>query len=157
LGSVSGSGPVESGTMFLSAAIFLAILLAMSAFVYYGEREQSRVLREGRKTRATVVEKQKDRKGTKSLLLRLPDRPEVQPFWRVYLEADWDALKPGDALDYVCEREFPEAGVIGTPRKQNYAVAFALIFSVFVAPFLVIGTIIRRRERSRAGAGPSPG
>ena len=142
-------GPIDSGTMFLSAAIFLAILLGMSAFVYYGEREQARVLRVGVKTRVTLVEKQKDKKGTTSLLLRLSDE---QPFWRVYQGPDRDALKPGDSLDYVYEREAPEAGVVGTPVKYNYVFLVGLIFGGFVAPFLVFGVILKRRERAKAAA-----
>ena len=75
--------------------------------------------------------------------------PEVQPFLRVYQGPDRDALKPGDSLDYVYEREAPEAGVVGTPMKHNYIAMVALIFGGFVAPFLVFGVILKRRERAR--------
>lgn len=146
-----GAGPVDSRSMFAGAGCFSVILLGMSAFVLYGEGEEARILAQGTKTRVAVVEMQKDRKGTTSLLIRLPGR---EPFWRVYTGADRDRLKAGDTLPYAYESEYPEAGVLGAPAKRNNAGMFALVFGVFVAPFLLIGVILRRRERAKISPAP---
>jgi hypothetical protein len=144
---------MESGTMFAAAAVFMIILLLMMAWASYADHEVQRILRSGKKTRVTVVDKQKERKGTTSLQVRLEG---VEPFWRIYLAEDWATLKPGDALDYVYEPEFPEAGVLGKPNQGSTLPVCLLIFSVFVAPFLLIGTILKRRERAKKAAASSP-
>lgn len=144
---------MKSSTLFLSAAIFGAILLAMTAFVVYGEREEKRIRETGRSSSLVVLDKQKDRKGTTSVQVRLPDRPGSESFWRVYLDPGWDALKAGDSIPYVYEPEFPEAGILGPPRARNNAGMFCLAFGVFVAPFLLIGAFVKRRElRQKASA-----
>ena len=148
---------MESSTMFLSDAIFGAILLAMSAFVLYGESEEKRIRAKGRPSQVVVLDKQKDKKGTTSVQVRLPDRPGSEPFWRVFRDADWEKLKPGDPIPYVYEPEFPEAGILGIPRARNNVGMFCLIFGVFVAPFLLIGAAIKRRELRRKASATSPG
>jgi hypothetical protein len=149
MASTQRSGPIESRTMFLSAGIFMAILLAMMAFVSYARRQTERILRNGRPTRVTVLDKEKTRKGTTSVQVRLDEAPGREPFWRLYREDDFALLKAGDTLAYVYEPEFPEGGVLGTPDIGSHLSGYALVFAVFVLPFLVAGSILKVRERFR--------
>lgn len=137
--------------MFGSAGCFGLLLAVIMAWIWWAEREQDRILRDGIRTRAVVVDRNKDRKGTLTLQLRLPEEPKVEPFWRICLDPAAEALKPGDSIDYVYVKGEAEGGVVGPPRHGSVPL-FVIAFSVFVAPFLIAGMIIRRRERSSKAA-----
>lgn len=141
-------GPLDSATMFGSAGCFATLLLLIAAFTAWNLGEHRRILEQGRKTTVTVLEKRKDIKGkSPTVRVRLDERPSQEPFERLLLGEEWDRAKPGDTLPYVYEEGNPTGGVLGTPSDTSTISLFAVAASVFVAPFVAIGVVLRRRER----------
>jgi hypothetical protein len=133
--------------MFLSAAIFAFLLILIAGFMSYGIRETRRILETGRKMTVTVLSKHRDSKKTSPVVeIRLDEVPDVEPFWRTLRGIPWEGAQPGDKLSYVYEAGDPRGGVLGTPDLDNSLPCFFAAGSVLVLPFLVVGTLLKRRE-----------
>lgn len=134
--------------MFLSAAVFAAIVAAIAGFLLYGSRENRRILATGRSTIVSVLSKHKSPKGGSSVVeIRMEEDPEGGTFFRTLLGEEWERAQPGGSLPYVYDPADPRGGVLGDPRKENSIPCFLAAGSVFIVPFLVIGIALKVRER----------
>ena len=145
--------PIGSGSMFASAGCFAILIGLIAIFTVWNLREHRRILESGRKTTVTVLSKHKDPDGeSPTVRVRLDERPSQEPFDRLLLGAEWDRAQPGDQLAYVYEPDHPTGGVLGTPWTGSTVPTFAIAAGVLVAPFIVIGIVLKRRERRAPGA-----
>lgn len=135
--------------MFLSAGIFGVIIALLAAFILYAAREERRLLQTGRRTTVTVLSKHRDSKKRSPVVeIRLDEVPGEPPFTRTLLGEEWERVQPGGTLPYVYEPADPRGGVLGSPRGKNSLPCFFVAASVFVVPLLVIGVLLRVRERN---------
>lgn len=134
--------------MFLSAAVFAVLLAVLGAWFLYSRRLDQRILETGRRTTVTVVSKYKDSKGrSKTVEVRLDEVPGEAPFIRTLLGDQWEQAQPGGTLPYVYDPADPRGGVLGTPQGKGEVSCFFAAGSVFIVPFLVIGIVLKVRER----------
>jgi hypothetical protein len=134
--------------MFASAAVFGAILAIMTVFILYSQREEARILATGRRTTVTVVSKYTDRrKQSPGVEIRRDDAPGEGPFLRAVRRDDWERVEPGGTLPYVYDPADPQRGVLGTPQEPGALGCFYAAASVLIVPFLLIGIVLKIRER----------
>jgi hypothetical protein len=143
--------------MFLAAAVFAGLLGAITVWIAYAVRYERRLLETGRKSTVTVVSKHRDSKKTSpSVEIRLDDAPSEPPFFRTLLGDEWDRVKPGDKLAYVYDPADPRGGVLGRPQGTSALPCFMGAASMLIVPFLIVGIVLRIRERrAPAASGPA--
>jgi hypothetical protein len=132
--------------MFLAAAIFGAMLAVIAGLIGFSVREEKRLLETGRRTSVVVVSKHRG-KNSRSVEVRLDGGP---PFQRSLGRDDWERVEPGGGLPYVYDPADPQAGLLGTPQPPGSVPCFFAAASLLIVPFLVIGTVLRIRERKAA-------
>lgn len=134
--------------MFGTAAGFGAILATMTGFILYSQREEGRLLETGRRTTVTVLSKHGGQgKQSRSVEVRLDEVPAEKPFFRLVGHDDWKNAEPGGTLPYVYDPADPLGGVLGTPQGKGAVPCFFAAASVLGLPFLVIGIVLKIRQR----------
>jgi hypothetical protein len=150
---MSRRAPLEARTMFLSAAIFAVLLGVIGALGAHGRNMDRKLLETGRRTTVTVLSKQKDSKGrSKSVEIRLDELSGEAPFTRTLLGDQWEQVQPGGKLSYVYDPADPRGGVLGTPQTGKEIGCFFAAGSLLIVPFLIIGIVLKIRERKASGA-----
>ena len=145
--------PLEARTMFLSAAVFAVLLAVAGGLGAYGRKMDQKLLETGRRTTVTVLSKQKDSKGrSKSVEIRLDEVPGEAPFTRTLLGDQWEQVQPGGTLSYVYDPADPRGGVLGTPQTGREVGCFFAAGSLLFVPFLIVGIVLKIRERKTSGA-----
>ena len=140
--------------MFLSAALFAVLLAIVGSLGAYGRRMDRKLLETGRRTTVTVLSKTKDSKGRKSVDIRLDEAPGEPPFTRTLSGDQWEQAQPGGKLPYVYDPADPRGGVLGTPQSGREISCFFAAGSLLIVPFLVVGIVLKVRERKTSGAAP---
>jgi hypothetical protein len=146
---------MSARTMFLSAALFAVLLAAIGALGAYGRQRDRTLLETGRRTTVTVLSKDKDSKGrSKTVEIRLDEVPGEAPFFRTLLGDQWEQAQPGGKLPYVYDPADPRGGVLGTPQSGREISCFFAAGSLLIVPFLIVGIVLKVRERKTSGAAP---
>lgn len=134
--------------MFGTAAGFGAILACMTGFMRYAEREEARLLQTGRRTTVTVLSKHGGtRKQSPAVEIRFDEAPGEKPFYRSLRRDEWEKVEPGGTLPYVFDPADPQGGVLGTPQEKDAVPCFFAAASLLILPFLVLGIVLKIRER----------
>ncbi len=143
--------------MFFSAAIFAVLLAILGSLGWYGRKVNQRILETGRKTTVTVLSKYKDFTGrtrSQTVEIRLDDLPGEAPFHRPLLGDQWEQAQPGGKLSYVYDPADPRGGVLGTPQSGREISCFFAAGSLLIVPFLIVGIVLKVRERKTSGTAP---
>lgn len=139
--------------MFLTAGGFALILGIIGLWTAYASRVERRLLETGRKATVTVLSKHRDSKKTSPTVeIRLDEVPSEPPFHRMLLGEEWDRVKPGETLPYVYDPVDPRGGVLGNPQEKAAVPCFFAAASLFIVPFLIIGIVLKVRERRAPSA-----